>query len=304
MQEIILFNYAMSPFSEKVRAMLGYAGLSWQSVTVREMPPRKVVDILAGGYRKIPVAQIGADVFCDSRSIADEIARMSGKPELSLANQPKEVLDFVRTTDLETFFACVIAASDKRLLKKLIKQSSLWNAFLFLKDRIAMGKSSRVRAARGPKAKQAVLEHFARMEDMLTEDFLFGNTPNVADFAAYHSAWFVCELAEKPWLRDYPKVRAWLDRMMAFGHGEHRSLKANEALDIAKAASPRAVDSTSDDPLLGQKVSVAPDDYGRDPVIGTLVSINEASAVVARNHKRVGDVHVHFPRQGFAIEPA
>jgi hypothetical protein len=47
--------------------MLGYADLSWQSCITREMPPRPLLARLAGGYRKIPVAQIGADIFCDSR---------------------------------------------------------------------------------------------------------------------------------------------------------------------------------------------------------------------------------------------
>ncbi|MFN2361014.1 MAG: glutathione S-transferase N-terminal domain-containing protein, partial [Marinobacter sp.] len=46
MQDFILYHYAMSPFSEKIRVMLGYAGLSWQSVTVKEMPPRPVLSIL------------------------------------------------------------------------------------------------------------------------------------------------------------------------------------------------------------------------------------------------------------------
>ncbi|HBC20217.1 MAG TPA: glutathione S-transferase family protein, partial [Alcanivorax sp.] len=53
MSDLILHHYALSPFSEKVRAMLGYAGLDWQSVTVREMPPRPMLAPLAGGYRKI-----------------------------------------------------------------------------------------------------------------------------------------------------------------------------------------------------------------------------------------------------------
>ena len=39
MSELILHHYTLSPFSEKARAMLGYAGLQWQSVTVAEMPP-------------------------------------------------------------------------------------------------------------------------------------------------------------------------------------------------------------------------------------------------------------------------
>jgi glutathione S-transferase len=304
MQDLILYHYSMSPFAEKMRAMLGYAGVPWQSVTVREMPPRKVLSILAGGYRKVPVAQIGADVFCDTRVISDELSRISGKPELSLSGQPREVIDFVRKADLEIFFACVMSASDKRMLKKLIKETSLWNALLFLKDRMAMGKDSRVRTARGPKAKTVVLEHMANMEQMLTRDFLFGDQPCIADFSAYHGLWFVTELGEKPWIEDYPKVKDWLSRMKAFGHGSPYQIKDKQGLEIARAANPRPVNATSEHELTGQPVIVAPDDYGRDPVRGTLVLADDQRIIVSRQHKRIGEVHVHFPCQGFTIEAA
>ena len=304
MQEFILYHYAMSPFSEKVRAMLGYAGVSWQSVIVREMPPRPMLSALAGGYRKVPVAQSGANVFCDSRTIADEIARLSGKPELSLANQPKAVIDFVRTTDLEVFLACVIAASDGRLLRKLIRDTSLLNALRFLKDRITMGTKSRVKAVRGPQAKAKVIAHIETMESMLEKDFLFGDTPCIADFSAYHGLWFVCDLAGKPWLRDTPKVAAWLERMKAFGHGKHREITADQALDIARNATPRAIESAGDGELTGKNVEVAPDDYGRDPVAGRLVFADDQTLILERSHARVGQVHVHFPTQGYAIKPA
>lgn len=304
MQELILYHYAMSPFSEKVRAMLGYADLSWQSVIVKEMPPRPMLSALAGGYRKVPVAQNGAHVFCDSRAIADEIARLSNKPELSLANQPQAVIDFVRTTDLEVFLACVIAASDGRMLRKLIRDTSLLNALRFLKDRITMGTKSRVKAVRGPQAKAKVLAHIETMESMLEADFLFGDTPCIADFSAYHGLWFVCDLAGKPWLRDYPKVAGWMARMKAFGHGEHCEITADQALDIARNATPRAVDSGGSAALVGKNVEVAPDDYGRDPVAGKLVFADEHTLILERSHARVGQVHIHFPKQGFAIKPA
>lgn len=304
MQELILYHYSMSPFAEKMRSMLGYTGIAWQSVTVREMPPRKALSILAGGYRKVPVAQIGADVFCDTRAISDELARISGRPELSLDGQPQEIIDFVRRADLEIFFACVMSASDKGMLKKLVRETSLWNTLLFLKDRIAMGKTSRVRTARGPKAKALVLEHMATMEQMLTRDFLFSDQPTIADFSAYHGLWFVTELGEKTWIEDYPKVKDWLARMQAFGHGTHQEMKEKQALDTAKAASPRPLASASDDGLTGQPVTVAPDDYGRDPVKGTLVFADDRRIILSRSHKRVGEVHVHFPRQGFTLEAA
>jgi len=304
MQEFILYHYAMSPFSEKVRAMLGYAGLSWQSVIVREMPPRPMLSALAGGYRKVPVAQSGADVFCDSRAIADEIARLSGKPELSLANQSQEVIDFVRTTDLEVFLACVIAASDGRMLRKLIRDTSLLNTLRFLKDRITMGSKSRVKAVRGPQAKAKVMAHIETMESMLAKDFLFGDTPCIADFSAYHGLWFVCDLAGKPWLRDTPKVAAWLERMKAFGHGKPSEITADQALDIARNETPRAIESSGGNELTGKNVEVAPDDYGRDPVAGRLVFSDGQTLILERSHARVGQVHVHFPKQGYAIKPA
>ena len=43
MPTLILHHYPMSPFSEKIRAMLGYADVSWQSCITREMPPRPLL---------------------------------------------------------------------------------------------------------------------------------------------------------------------------------------------------------------------------------------------------------------------
>jgi hypothetical protein len=142
------------------------------------------------------------------------------------------------------------------------------------------------------------------MESMLSEDFLFGSTPCIADFSAYHGLWFVSELAGKPWLRDFPKVKAWMARMTAFGHGEFREITADQALDIARDALPRTIEAAGDDPLAGKHVEISPDDYGREPVTGKLVYADDQTLVLGRSHKRVGQVHVHFPRQGFAVKPA
>ena len=66
MSELILHHYANSPFSEKVRLVLGLKGLSWRSVTVPVMMPKPDVLALTGGYRRTPFMQIGADIYCDS----------------------------------------------------------------------------------------------------------------------------------------------------------------------------------------------------------------------------------------------
>ncbi|OZB20628.1 MAG: glutathione S-transferase [Marinobacter sp. 34-60-7] len=304
MPDVILYHYAMSPFSEKVRAMLGYAGLEWASVTVPEMPPRPVLEKLTGGYRKIPVAQMGADVFCDSRTIAAEIARLANKPELVLEDQPQAVRDFVSKVDLEIFLACVISASDGRLLKKLIQETSLFHALKFLADRIGMGRKAKVKAVGGKQAKQTVMAHIADLEQRLGDDFLFGASPCIADFSAYHGLWFVCDLAGKPWLRDYPKTRAWMARVQAFGHGRPHPMSAEAALAQATEAEPVAITEPGGHAWLGQTVSVAPSDYGRDPVTGTLVAASDRRFILSRQGLGSGPVHVHFPAEGFSIRKA
>lgn len=305
MSEFILHHYAMSPFSEKIRLMLGYAGIDWLSVRVREMPPRPLLEPLAGKYRKIPVAQIGADVFCDTRSISTEIARLSGKPELALENCSEEIQQFVRHTDLEVFLACVLSAPGGTLLRKLWKGSSLLNVGRFLIDRINMGRKASVKAMGPKQAKQVVRSHLENMERMLVaSSFLFGDKPTIGDFSAWHSLWFIRDMGESGYVDRFANVRAWMDRMATFGHGRFTEVSAEYALDAALSAEPRALPDNVDTVASGQNVSIAPDDYGQVPVSGKLLAGTAHGWVLGREHSRVGKVHVHFPKQGFVISGA
>ena len=47
---------------------------------------------------------------------------------------------------------------------------------------------------------------------------------------------------------------------------------------------------------------MVPDDYGLLPVAGQLVVENEHAFIIARRNARVGEVHVHFQKQGFRRE--
>ena len=67
MTELILHHYDLSPYSEKVRLMFGLKGLAWRSVQIPIVMPKPDYTELTGGYRRTPVLQIGADVYCDSK---------------------------------------------------------------------------------------------------------------------------------------------------------------------------------------------------------------------------------------------
>ena len=82
MNEAILHHYPMSPFAEKARLMLGYKRLPWCSVIIPPVMPKPDVVSLTGGYRKTPILQIGADVYCDTALIARVLEARQPTPTL------------------------------------------------------------------------------------------------------------------------------------------------------------------------------------------------------------------------------
>jgi len=76
MTELIFHHYPSSPFSEKVRLVFGFKGLAWKSVIIPMIMPKPDVIALTGGYRKTPILQIGADVYCDTALICRVLDRL------------------------------------------------------------------------------------------------------------------------------------------------------------------------------------------------------------------------------------
>src|SRR5262249_8081714 len=64
----------------KVRVALGIKGLAWRSVEIPRVPPKPDVMPLTGGYRRTPIMQIGADIYCDSQCILRELQRRFPEP--------------------------------------------------------------------------------------------------------------------------------------------------------------------------------------------------------------------------------
>ena len=155
---MILHHYPMSPFSEKVRLMYGYTGGEWLSVISPEMPPRPIVDPLTGGYRRIPVGQVGADVFCDTRLICAELATAAGKPELSPTALDEQALATAAKFEGEVFWAAVASIPARKILLKLLRELPLRQAFRFIKDRAGVARRNGVKSPRPvPRKKPALV---------------------------------------------------------------------------------------------------------------------------------------------------
>jgi hypothetical protein len=109
-------------------------------------------------------------------------------------------------------------------------------------------------------------------------------------------------------LKEFPLVVDWFERLKGIGHGKYEPMTAQEALGIAKSSTsetmPLADPHDPNGRKPGQRVTVAADDYGRDPVAGDLVFSNAQEIAIKRQDPQVGEVVVHFPRAGFNVLPA
>jgi glutathione S-transferase len=100
-------------------------------------------------------------------------------------------------------------------------------------------------------------------------------------------------------------VQDWRGRVRAIRHGQRREMTPAEALEVAKSSQPAPYAGHDPaDPLglsPGAPVRVMADDYGREPIDGTLVAANPGRVVVAREDAALGRLNVHFPRAGYVV---
>jgi glutathione S-transferase len=302
--DIILHQYdGMAPFSAKTRVMLGIKQLTWYACPQPVIMPKPHLIPLTGGYRKIPVMQIGADIWCDTRAILHELERRH--PTKGGIGQG--ISDAVSTLCDRILFGLSVPLVFGGSTAIQIDEA-------FAKDREAMSGvpfDPSAMAAAGPYAETVMRAHLSAFNDDLGDGrkFLAGETPTQADASVFYLLQFAgaAHGGAHPKLADLAHLVAWSDRVRAIGHGDRRETDGAHALEVAKAAAPAAPPpSRPSDPsglALGSQVAVAADDYGRDPVVGELVSLGADTVTVRRSAPEVGEVQVHFPRAGFTITP-
>jgi glutathione S-transferase len=299
--DIILHHYDTSPFSEKARLLFGLRGLAWRSVIQPTIMPKPDLIPLTGGYRRAPVMQIGADIYCDSQVIMAEVGRRTG------ASGAADGLGWaVNLWSDRLFFQASVAVIFGEL------GDSVPRAFIEDREKL-MGRPFDVAAmktAAGPMRAQW-RSQAGWIETALSTGapYLTGDEPGLADIAAYMNVWFVTNFTPHlaaPLLDGFDRLAAWRERLKAIGHGARGEMSTAEALAVARAAEP--AESVAHDPAeslaIGARVSVSADDYGRDPVIGRLVAANRERVVIAREDRDLGRLHNHFPRVGYIVMAA
>jgi glutathione S-transferase len=297
--DLILHHYETSPFSEKVRVLLGIKGAPWRSVLIPSIMPKPDLTPLTGGYRRTPVMQIGADIYLDTQIMLAEIERRLPAPR-TVTGTDWAVNLWADRLMFQTAVPLIFGELGAQVPEAFIKDREQLSGRPF--DPAAM-------AAAVPYMATQFRGHAAFIEEGLADrPWLAGNRPGVADAAAFMNIWFAgrnVPATTAKLLAGLPRVLDWSERMRALGHGDRTELTGAEALEIARSAEPAtppAHDPADPSGLApGAAVVVMADDYGRDPVRGALVAATARSITIARDDPAVGRVHVHTPRVGYVL---
>ncbi len=322
MPNLILHHYPNSPFSEKIRLILGHKQLAWKSVIIPPIMPKPDIVALTGGYRKTPLLQIGADIYCDTALICDVLEHL--QPASTLYPEPEKGLSRIlaQWADGTLFWAAMAYNLQPKGAAEMFAHAPPEAAKAFAEDRGKMTASGMTRL-RPADATAAYKSYLRRLSDMLDDrPFLLGETPCISDFAAYHPLWYTRRMdAVKDILDLTPAVLDWMDRMADIGHGVMKKFSAAEAIELAHASIPAALapgavasqagagpamlaDNVFQDEhgiALGSRVAIRAETFGPEETEGELLAATRMHYTLRRTDARAGTVHVHFPRIGYAL---
>jgi glutathione S-transferase len=306
MTEPVLHHYPVSPFAEKARLMLGFKRLAWNSVQIPLIMPKPDVVALTGGYRRTPILQVGADIYCDTALIARVLERLAPAPSFFPKGDSYALQAAAHFADTTLFWNTVPVGftPGTGMMNIFFKDAAPEYLAAFGKDRSAYRGSAR----RGPahECKAVLAGLLGKIEAQFSAPYLLGAEPCYADFSLYHALWPLWLPADlRPMLAPYPRTLAFMERMAAIGHGKSAEMSSADAIQLARSSKPEAVKNPvaleTNGIALGAQAAVMPVDTGLDPVVGELMTASADEIVIRRSDPRAGTVQVHFPRFGYQL---
>ena len=147
---------------------------------------------------------------------------------------------------------------------------------------------------------------FTELESLLMDRAYFGGErPSLVDFAVYNPVWFYAVLGGKELPSASAKTRQWLRSMQVIAssaEAQRLRQEVDKAFAFEQATqAPRALPADNQLQASRSSVNIGPEDYGVDKVSGELVAETASRWIIKRQTNEFGDIHVHFPRRGFAL---
>ena len=307
MPDLILHHYWPSPFAHKIRLALGLVDTSWKSVEIPRVPPKPLLMPLTAGYRRTPVLQSGADVYCDTQNIVRAISELTAMSLLLPTRQRGQIFALTDWVDGTVF----------NLAARVILTSALDTAPPeFIQDRggLYFGPNW---TPEGLKAQlPGVIRQLAAHLDSINQGLsdtggYLTESLSYADVSIAYVAWFIRGRWDvgPEFLSQFPSVERIERNVHEQSTDRHEELSAESALMMALQAesiAPRGVEAQIGSGLSeGMPVLIRPQAETSDPpIIGRLRYLDRVRVSIDHQDPQVGNVVVHLPVAGYQIQPS
>jgi glutathione S-transferase len=306
MSDLILHHYWPSPFAHKIRLALGLSGISWKSVEIPRVPPKPLLTPLTAGYRRTPVLQNGADIYCDTQNIVRALTEITDNHRLLPAGIYGKILAFTDWADGAVF----------NLAARVVLTSALDTAPPeFIQDRggLYFGPNWTPEGLKSelPGVILQLAAHLNSIDQGLSNQGGFlSNDLSYADVTISYLAWFIRGRWDQgpEFLRQFVNIERIEREVHEAVREVYEDLTAEDAREIAansESRSPSGVTEQCGVTLKqGMQVAIKPQAQTSDPpVIGRLRYLDRVRVSVDHHAPEVGDVVVHLPVAGYQIQP-
>ncbi|HKF27952.1 MAG TPA: glutathione S-transferase family protein [Candidatus Binataceae bacterium] len=208
MGDINLYQYSISPFSEKLRRVLVYKGLKWNPIDCHYEDKTNLLKITGGKWTRVPVVEWNGEVVWNSTDIIKWIDQKVPARRVI----PEGVLGLCEVIDQwadNTLFTPILLLVIPDLL------DAAGDAQLRANREKLIGMSS-AQMRCGAAAYREQLVAFARMIDTQLEgkDFFLGGGFTMADASLYHPFFFLAlNLGNFEVVREFKNLARWYERV-------------------------------------------------------------------------------------------
>jgi glutathione S-transferase len=208
MGEINLYQYPISPFSEKVRRVLTYKHLKWHPIDCHYEDKTNLLAVTKGAWTRVPVLEWDGEVVHNSADIIKWLDRKVTANRV-IPDDARGLIEIVDHWADNTFFVSVLFLTIPDLLE------SVGDAKLKANREKLIGMTTAQMRERHPAMKEQLASHLRMIDDQLVgKDFFLGKSFTMADASLYHPLFF---LALNPsnfsMVNDFKNVSRWHERI-------------------------------------------------------------------------------------------
>lgn len=229
MAKPVLYQFALCPFCNKVRAALDLKGIDYDMVEVSPRSKKELPELPEGTPKKVPVLKAGEDVIQDSTNILAYVEKnLPGKMSFraedeAVQKRAEEIEDWVDSQFIEAL-PTVLYADKKGAAQAAKIVADGTNLGFFGKMAVrhfgAKGMQKippRILERNGrTDGKAWVLENLDQFEDWLgDQQFILGDALNIADVAMQGAVTCVKPFPIFEEIMSRPTVAAWYQRVTA-----------------------------------------------------------------------------------------